>query len=276
LFNNTAVLAAPSVSKVTIAPTVEPPTHKVLTDFFSFCGNIAALSINPVDDTTVSAIVTFETEGAAKTAVLLNNALINDRAISVEIAPIGFVPPSSSVNSDQLPHNAVPPGERTEASVVQAMMDSGYKLGTDALDTAKQWDAQTGVTQTLSSGIAVITAKVGEIDQSFQISNKAKAFGDSVSTKVGEVNQEYQLSTKATEAGGHAINFISESASAVATGAVSAASTVTNFVNTNPQVNQSIQTVQAVGSAIGQTLSDTFGSLFSTLSVTPQPTPAKQ
>jgi len=249
-----------SVIVKNIAPTVDPPTHKVLTDFFSFCGTIAALSINPVDDRTVSAIVTFETEGAAKTAVLLNNALINDRAITVEMAPSGFVPPSSGAPSDQQQHSASEP--RSEASVIQALMDSGYKLGSDALTTAKSWDEQAGISQSLSVGIAAIGSKMDEIDQSWQISNKVKGFGDSVGAKVAEVNQEYQISAKASEVSGQAANFLSETATSIASGASTAAGSVVNFVNTNPQVAQGISTVQAVGSAIGQTLSDTIGSLF--------------
>jgi len=249
-----------SVIVKNIAPTVDPSTHKVLTDFFSFCGTIAALSINPVDDNTVSAIVTFETEGAAKTAVLLNNALINDRAITVEIAPSGFVPPNASVPSDQLPHNS--PEPRTEASVVQALLDSGYQLGSDALGTAKAWDEQVQLTQSLSTGIAAIGTKMGEIDQSWQISTKVKGFGETVGAKMAEVNQEYQISTKASEVGGQAVTFLSETGKTIATGATSAAGTVANFVNTNPQVAQGIQTVQSVGSAVGQALTDAVGSLF--------------
>jgi len=250
-----------SVIVKNIAPTVDPPTHKVLTDFFSFCGTIAALSINPVDEHTVSAIVTFETEGAAKTAVLLNNALINDRAITVEIAPSGFLPPgNASVAPDQVPHN--PDQPRSEASVIQALLDSGYKLGSDTLTTAKSWDEQAGLTQSLSVGIAAIGSKMEEIDQSWQISNKVKGFGETVGAKMSEVNQEYQISTKASEVGGQAVTFLSETATNIASGASTAAGSVATFVNTNPQVAQGIQTVQSVGSAVGQALSDAVGSLF--------------
>jgi len=115
-----------------IAPTVDPPTHKVLADFFSFCGNITALSVAPDDrDPTtgsVMAIVTFESKAAARTAVLLNNALINERAIQVELAPVGFSLTSDakspqiavhSVPSSDLPHHhEVSAEDRSQTSVV--------------------------------------------------------------------------------------------------------------------------------------------------------------
>jgi len=254
-----------SVIVKNIVPTTTPPTHRVLTDFFSFCGNIAALSITPTEDNSglVTAVVTFETEGAAKTAVLLNNALIHDKPISVEIAPVGFVPPSSSVGTDQLPHQDQQ-GPRTEESVVQSLLDHGYKLGNDALSTAKEWDAQAGISQSISSGFAAVASKVDELDQNWQISNKFKAFGDGVAAKAAEVNQEYQISTKAGELGGATMTFFSGAASSIATGASSAADSVANFV-AGPEVNQGVQAIQNVGSSIGQTI----GSLFSGSSATP-------
>lgn len=254
-----------------ITATAEPPTHKVLTDFFSFCGNIAALSITPQgDEPTVVAIVTFETEAAAKTAVLLNNALINDRPISVEIAPSGFVAPTSSVSADQLPHSAQ--GQRSETSVIQALLDSGYKLSNDAIAQAKTFDEQTGITQTLASGFAAISATVAEIDNSWQISEKAKAVGDSITSTATEVDQTYQISTKAGEVGTQALGFLQTAAGSIATGASTAADSVTTFVNTNPQINQGLQTIQVVGSNIGQSIADTFGGLFSALSPRGGPT----
>jgi hypothetical protein len=61
---------------------------KTVSDFFSFCGEIRSLVLRHAAghaDGTQEAIVTFESAAAAKTAQLLTNALIVDRAISVRI-----------------------------------------------------------------------------------------------------------------------------------------------------------------------------------------------
>jgi len=274
----------PSASVIVknVAPTTEPPTHKVLSDFFSFCGNISALSVSPAvgDETTVTAVVTFESEAAAKTAVLLNNALISDRAITVELAPPGFQPPSSSVSVDQLPHSALP-NQRSEASVIQAMLDSGYKLSADAIAQAKAFDDSTGISATLSTGFAALTARIDEIDQSLQLSTQAKALGDSIASKAAEINNDLQISTKAGEVGGATLNFFQQTANTIATGATAAFQTTTttlttgvtsatdsvaNFVNTNAQVTEGVQTISAVGASLGQTLSNTWGSFISAVS----------
>jgi len=251
-----------SVIVKNVAPTVEPPTHKVLSDFFSFCGNISSLAITlvPGDDTVVNAVVTFENEAAAKTAVLLNNALINDRAITVELAPPDFQVPLSSIAASDLPHNNLP-SDRSESSVVSSMLDAGYKLSSDALAQAKAFDEQHGLSQSLSNGFAVVAAKVDELDQSWQISTKAKAVGDTIAGKAAEVDQEYQIREKAGEASGQAINFISQTATTIATGATTAAGSVANFVNTNPQVHQGVETVKAVGAAVGQSVADAWNIL---------------
>lgn len=74
--------------------------EKTVSDFFSFCGKISKLFVNKYvefqilpnsvadipffrEQETSSAVVEFETESAAKTALLLTNALIVDRPITV-------------------------------------------------------------------------------------------------------------------------------------------------------------------------------------------------
>jgi len=245
----------------------------VISDVFSFCGTITSLSVlESSGEETVTAIVTFESEAAAKTAVLLNNALIHDRTISVALAPSGFQPPASSVSADNLPQGTDPAG-RTEASVMQDLLDAGYKLSNDALSQAKAWDEKVGISQTLSVGLTGITTTVNQLDESLQLSNTAKSLGDTISTKAAAVNQEYQISTKAGEVGGQALDFFQQTASTIATGANSAADSVTNFVNTNPQVSQGVQTVQAVGNAIGQSITEAFGAIVTAISPGTQANP---
>eukprot|EP01121_Diplochlamys_sp_Union-15-3_P002669 TRINITY_DN12396_c0_g1_i1.p1 TRINITY_DN12396_c0_g1~~TRINITY_DN12396_c0_g1_i1.p1 ORF type:complete len:276 (-),score=51.50 TRINITY_DN12396_c0_g1_i1:37-813(-) len=66
----------------------------ILTDFFSFCGNIKKIEIrsannadedDDIDEMSRVAIVTFYNESSANSALLLSQALIKDRAITVEL-----------------------------------------------------------------------------------------------------------------------------------------------------------------------------------------------
>lgn len=58
-------------------------TSKQLSDFFSFCGKISSLTLRTKDDS-VEGVLFFEKEASAKTALLLNNALIKDKPITVQ------------------------------------------------------------------------------------------------------------------------------------------------------------------------------------------------
>ena len=58
-------------------------TEKQISDFFSFCGKITSLTIRTKGNN-VEAILFFEHESSAKTALLLSNALINDKPIVVQ------------------------------------------------------------------------------------------------------------------------------------------------------------------------------------------------
>lgn len=57
----------------------------VLSEFFSFCGRIASVHFASADAEHV-ALVVFEAQAAAKTALLLSNAVVGDRAITVAAA----------------------------------------------------------------------------------------------------------------------------------------------------------------------------------------------
>ena len=57
--------------------------EKQLSDFFSFCGTISSLSLRRKEEGT-EAVLFFQTEDAAKTALLLTNALIKDKPMVVK------------------------------------------------------------------------------------------------------------------------------------------------------------------------------------------------
>eukprot|EP01125_Pyxidicula_operculata_P001852 TRINITY_DN1172_c1_g1_i3.p1 TRINITY_DN1172_c1_g1~~TRINITY_DN1172_c1_g1_i3.p1 ORF type:complete len:156 (+),score=25.57 TRINITY_DN1172_c1_g1_i3:33-500(+) len=80
----------------------QPPTQQVLHEFFSFCGNIIELLLLDSGEAYVSAIVCFEDENAAKMSLLLNNALIHEKPITVELAEIALADDDDSNNSDRV------------------------------------------------------------------------------------------------------------------------------------------------------------------------------
>jgi len=253
-----------------IAPSTNPPTQKVLSDFFVFCGNIVALSILPEKDPkfedSLTAVITFESEAAAKTAQLLTNALINDRPIVVEMAPVDFKPSLATGNVDNT--QTIPP-EKTEPSVISDILDTGYLIGSDVAARARALDEQTGVSQKLNTGIAVVSAAVTNLDTQYQITETARQWTDQFQTKVKGIDEQFEISSKASEVGQQVGGFFTAATTTAVTSAETAAVAVGNFVDTNPQVAMSIETVKAVGRSIGATIESGFNALLGTNTTVP-------
>eukprot|EP01132_Coremiostelium_polycephalum_P007636 gene7636-9393_t len=205
-------------------------TNKIVSDFFAFCGRITELRLrNDATGTTQEAIVVFESEAAAKTALLLSNALIVDRSIKVEPynPEFEFHDPNvvildkqpveqqqseqqqqqqqphseseqqqttnnTSVNTNN-PYGGVPDSERTKTSVIASMIAAGYSVGQDAITKARQLDEEHMISLKLKVGAETVKAKANEIDNKFHISENAIAIKNSFVETAKEVDDRFQL-----------------------------------------------------------------------------------
>jgi len=185
-------------------------TEKTVTDFFSFCGKISRLSLRRAvaADGSHEAVVSFETESAAKTALLLTSALIIDRPIVV--APyvqsatlLTDVPlPGETITSGDNIQNkafAVPDDQRTKTSVVASMIAAGYMLGVDSVAKAKDYDERHSISAQLKVGAEELKKKVLEVDQAYQISATAAALTAAATAQVKAVDDAYGISTTLAE-----------------------------------------------------------------------------
>jgi uncharacterized protein YoxC len=183
-------------------------------------------------------VVTFEAEAAAKTAVLLNNALINERAISVTLAPPDFEVPKATVDKEDLPApHTIPADQRSQTSVIASLLQSGYQLGEDTLAKANEFDAEHGISQTLSDTWTSVTSKVNEFDETHGISTKAKELSDGIQTRVSEIDQSLGISERTRE--------VSEATGNVVTGITT--SIKTSVQDAQEYVNQNESFQQAAG-----------------------------
>jgi len=181
--------------------------EKTVSDFFSFCGKIVKLYLNKEEGKdTYSAVVEFETESAAKTALLLTNALIVDRPISVVSYPVGESStqnPGTPVASEHITNRdfgGVADHDRTKTSVIASLLASGYVLAQDALGKARTYDEEHNITLQLKVGVEQLKVKAHEIDQQYGISEKAAQVKLQASEKAKKLNEEYHISEKANAA----------------------------------------------------------------------------
>eukprot|EP01117_Protostelium_nocturnum_P005193 TRINITY_DN188_c0_g1_i1.p1 TRINITY_DN188_c0_g1~~TRINITY_DN188_c0_g1_i1.p1 ORF type:complete len:275 (-),score=118.50 TRINITY_DN188_c0_g1_i1:76-900(-) len=224
-------------------------TEKTIADFFSFCGKISNLYLNKENN---SAVVQFESESAAKTALLLTNALIIDRPIQVSLlasSEPSSTPSSSStfgtqVDPDQIPERnfGVPDEQRSKTSVVASLLSAGYVLADGALDKAKEFDEKFNIANTAKAVADQIKTKAQEIDQQFLISEKASAVKAIATEKVNQVDEKFQVSQKAQQA----MDAVKKSAQDVA-----------NKVQENPAAQSAYAQVQAVGNSLANYITET-------------------
>jgi len=222
-------------------------TEKTVSDFFSFCGKISRLYLSRQNDV-VSAVVVFETESAAKTALLLTNALIGDRPITV--APYGLYPSLSTptapagvpgmqeaatANITQRDFGGVNDEQRTKTSVVASLIAAGYSLGMDALGKAQEIDQKTHIQDKAKGAYDNIVARAQKIDEEYKISDKAKTAALTAQEKVNEVANK--IATNPTVV--------------AAVGSVKATTqSVVTKVTANPTVNAAINTAQTTAATV--------------------------
>jgi len=247
-----------SVCVFNISPSAN---EKTVTDFFSFCGRITQLLLKKEDGKdTSAAIIEFETESAAKTALLLTNALIVDRPITVSPfvgTATPAIAPQTTVVVDQSKitqrdFGNVPDENRSKTSVIASLLAAGYSLANDALEDAKEYDEKHNISLRAKVAVDQFLVKAHEIDVQYGISEKAAAAKNTVVEKTKpvvekakQVDSEYKISEKASQA-----------ATTVKTTAQTAASKIAE----NPTVKKGIdavkQTTQKVATSVNQTFND--------------------
>jgi len=234
---------------------------KTVTDFFSFCGRITQLLLKKEEGKdTSAAIIQFETESASKTALLLTNALIVDRPITVTpfvrpsatIAPQETAVPIDQSKITQRDFGNVPDENRSKTSVVASLLAAGYTLANEALEEAREYDEKHNISLRAKVAVDQLLVKAHEIDVQYGISEKATAAKNTVVEKTKpvvdrakQVDTDYKISEKASQA-----------ATSVKTSAQTAAAKIAE----NPTVKKGIdavkQTTQKVATSVNQTFND--------------------
>jgi len=235
--------------------------EKTVSDFFSFCGKISKLFVNKETETS-SAVVEFETESAAKTALLLTNALIVDRPITVVPytstpstqqsatgATVDVVPPKAPgtpvAHHDitQRDFNDVPDDQRSKTSVVASLLAAGYVLANDVLTKATEYDDKHNISLQARVAVEQIKVKVHEFDQQHHISEKATQLTTAATEKAKQIDATYHVTEKAQLA---------------AQQAKQTAETAAQKLQQNPTVNSVFQSVKSTATKVSQSVTSTY------------------
>lgn len=194
------------VSNVSLGATLQD-----VKEFFSFSGDIVYVEMRSDTERSQIAFVTFKDSQGAETAVLLSGATIVDLSVTVTPDPDYELPPAATappLNTENKTAGGSESALRKAEDVVSGMLAKGFVLGKDAVDKAKSFDNKHQLTSTAS-------AKVASFDKKIGLSEKISAGSSVVNEKVREVDQKFQVSEKAKSAFSAAEQTVSSAGSAV-------------------------------------------------------------
>jgi len=194
------------VSNVSLGATLQD-----VKEFFSFSGDIVYVEMRSDTERSQIAFVTFKDSQGAETAVLLSGATIVDLSVTVTPDPDYELPPAATAppfNTENKTADGSESALRKAEDVVSGMLAKGFVLGKDAVDKAKSFDNKHQLTSTAS-------AKVASFDKKIGLSEKISAGSSVVNEKVREVDQKFQVSEKAKSAFSAAEQTVSSAGSAV-------------------------------------------------------------
>jgi len=140
-----------SINVSGIAPTT---TQESLHAFFTFCGRITKLELNDKAEPR-SAVITFEKLSAAKTALMLDEGVLDGVKLSVSSDTV-------DIEADDLGHD-VPfeQSDKPRAGIAAEYLAKGYKLSDNILQRAIEIDNKQGISKKFLDYWHTLDQKIG-------------------------------------------------------------------------------------------------------------------
>jgi RNA recognition motif. (a.k.a. RRM, RBD, or RNP domain) len=144
-------------------------SEKTARDFFEFCGKIKSFELQPsADGKHQEALIQFERESAAKTAVLLSNALIDESHITVDSYFPSTTEHVSSHHDDDTTQESKP-----KSNIMAEILASGYVLTDNVVAKGVEFDSKYAFTKRIQDYLAKLTATAQQLDDKYKVSDKA-------------------------------------------------------------------------------------------------------
>jgi len=147
---------------------------KEIKEFFSFCGKISDVQVT-TEGESKSAVVTFEKESAAKTALLLNNTQLGSSQITVT----GSADKEDAHDATERDTDEITQEEKPRSRIFAEYLAHGYVVGDAALQRAIELDTKHGVTSRFYNTLQNLDSKyqatdrAKTADQSYGITSRA-------------------------------------------------------------------------------------------------------
>lgn len=169
--------------KVVVTNIDEHASEKTVKDFFLFCGKIKEFElIKEESNDKQLAYVTFERDTAAKTALMLTNAVIGNSQITVRPAEDCQ---SYNDESDDCDIQASKP----KAAIFAEILAAGYSLQDAILEKGIEFDAKYGICDYFYQYLAQIQANLKHLDKQFKVT-------ETVTTRATVIEKKYSVLDK--------------------------------------------------------------------------------
>jgi len=186
--------------------------EQVVKDFFRFCGKIDDFAmIKTENGNSLEALICFEKEGAAKTALMLSNATIGDRVIKVEPFYKDTNPEAAQAESNEVPgtsrgHQADDSQNKASTSSATSnyfstLLSTGFQLTQTVLHGAKTLDETYGISTQAAAYIEKAKAETKKLDEKYHVSERAV----DIDSKLGIRDKLTQAVSTATVLGKQAL-----------------------------------------------------------------------
>jgi len=146
--------AAPTPNLVVVTNISWEVTEAQLREFFAFCGDIRQFQLS-AGEGTQKALIEFTRESAARTALLLTNATIGEKNITVtpyfdDLPPYKAVEEEekgSGLEGDEFAEPLLQE-DKPKLSIVVELLANGYILNEKIMENARGFDERHGISQT--------------------------------------------------------------------------------------------------------------------------------
>ncbi|RKP34292.1 hypothetical protein BJ085DRAFT_21569 [Dimargaris cristalligena] len=142
-----------------------------VTEFFTFCGKIDQFELRPsADGEAQEALIHFEKDSAAKTAVLLSNAMIAEKPIEVRFFFDHHIDEAATLLKDR----DLPQEEKPKSSIFYEIIANGYLLSEKLVKTAYEYDSRYGLSDKAQSLVGQARQSASALDERFKVSENIK------------------------------------------------------------------------------------------------------
>ncbi|OIW24840.1 hypothetical protein CONLIGDRAFT_717841 [Coniochaeta ligniaria NRRL 30616] len=167
-----------SPNTVQVANIAAKTEDKEIKDFFSFCGKITDIKVTS-EGASKSAVVTFEKETAAKTALLLNHTKLGENEITVTGSTDADKSDSGYKHQDDRDTDDITQEEKPRSRILAEYLAHGYVVADASLKKAIDLDEQHGVSSRFLNTLTSLdnkyhaTDRAKTVDQSYGITQRA-------------------------------------------------------------------------------------------------------